>query len=73
MLNAFRLYIGSHLSLVEVKHKNARRVEVRPANEKQIIRIETDGELPGRLPAIYEIVPLALKIRVPRKFLNTGE
>ncbi len=65
MLNAFRLYNGSHLSLDEVKHKKARRVEVRPVNEKQIIHIETDGELPGRLPAIYEIVPKALKIRVP--------
>ncbi len=66
ILNAFRLYNGSHLSLDEVKHKNARRVEVRPANEKQIIQLETDGELPGRLPAIYEIVPHALKVRVPK-------
>lgn len=67
LTNAYRLYSGSHLSLDEVKHKNARRIEVRAADEKQMIFIETDGELPGRLPAAYEIVPLALKLRVPRQ------
>lgn len=66
LFNAYKLYNGSHLSLTEVKHKNAKRVEVRPANEKQTVFLETDGELPGKLPAIYEIVPQALKIRVPR-------
>jgi diacylglycerol kinase family enzyme len=29
------------------------------------IYLETDGELPGRLPAVYEIVPCALKVRIP--------
>lgn len=67
ILNAYKLYNGSHLDLSEVKHKHARRVEVAPANETQTIFIETDGELPGRLPAIYEIVPNALQIRVPKK------
>ncbi|MDQ6787111.1 MAG: diacylglycerol kinase family lipid kinase [Acidobacteriota bacterium] len=66
LLNAYKLYNGSHLSLDEVKHKNAKRIEVRPANEQQTVFIETDGELPGRLPAVYEIVPNALKVRVPR-------
>ncbi len=67
LLNAYKLYNGSHLSLSEVKHKNARRVEVRPASGGETIYIETDGELPGRLPAIYEIIPGALKIRVPKQ------
>ena len=67
LLNAYKLYNGSHLSLEEVKHKNARRIEVRPANETQTVFLETDGELPGRLPAIYEIVPNALKLRVPKQ------
>ncbi len=67
LFNAYKLYNGSHLSLSEVKHKNAERVEVRPATDGETIRIETDGELPGRLPALYEIVPLALKVRVPKQ------
>jgi YegS/Rv2252/BmrU family lipid kinase len=66
ILNAYKLYNGSHLDLSEVKHKHARRVEVAPANETQTIFIETDGELPGRLPAIFEIVPNALQVRVPK-------
>jgi YegS/Rv2252/BmrU family lipid kinase len=65
IFNAYKLYNGSHLDLSEVKHKRARRIEVTPANETQTIFIETDGELPGRLPAIYEIVPNALRVRVP--------
>lgn len=66
LTNAYRLYSGSHLEMDEVKHKNARRVEVRAHDENQTIFIETDGELPGKLPAVYEIVPLALRIRVPK-------
>ena len=66
ILNAYKLYNGSHLDLSEVKHRHARRIEVAPANENKTIFIETDGELPGRLPAIFEIVPEALKVRVPK-------
>lgn len=66
LLNAWKLYGGSHLSLDEVKHTNATRVEIKPADAKQEVHIETDGELPGRLPAVYEIVPGALKVRVPK-------
>ncbi|MCA1637034.1 MAG: hypothetical protein LC768_01640, partial [Acidobacteria bacterium] len=60
----------SLLDLSEVKHINAGRIEVRAANEKQEIYLETDGELPGKLPAVYEIVPQALKIRVPKQRLK---
>jgi YegS/Rv2252/BmrU family lipid kinase len=66
LLNAYTLYNGSHLNLEEVRHINARRVEVKPADSKEEIRLETDGELPGKLPAVFEIVPAALKVRVPK-------
>ncbi len=66
LLNAYKLYGGSHLSLDEVKHTHAKRVEIKPAREGQEIFFETDGELPGKLPAVYEIVPQALKVRVPK-------
>ena len=67
LLNAYRLYSGSHLDLDEVKSTLAKRIEVSPFDKKQTIFIETDGELPGKLPAVYEIVPNVLKIRVPKK------
>jgi diacylglycerol kinase family enzyme len=66
LLNAYKLYNGSHLELNEVKSTLAKHIEVSPAKPHQTIFIETDGELPGKLPAIYEVLPKALKIRVPR-------
>jgi YegS/Rv2252/BmrU family lipid kinase len=65
LLNAYKLYGGSHLDLDEVNATLAKRVEVSSANGEEI-HIETDGELPGKLPAVYEIIPLALKVRVPK-------
>ena len=67
LLNAYKLYSGSHLELEEVKSMLAKRIEVKPAKPGENVFIETDGELPGKLPAVYEIVAQALKVRVPRK------
>ncbi len=66
LLNAYKLYNGSHLELKEVKAAQAKLVEVFPAEKNQTIHIEVDGELPGRLPATFEILPDALKVRVPK-------
>lgn len=66
LLNAITLYRGTHLDLKEVHDTLARRVTVRAADDATEIRLETDGELPGRLPAVYEIVPGALRVRVPQ-------
>ncbi len=65
LLNAYKLYGGSHLALKEVKSTLAKRVEVSAFDESDTIFLETDGELPGKLPAVFEIVPNALKIRIP--------
>ncbi len=67
ILNAYTLYRGTHLDLREVKNTLARRIEARPLNDGDEINIEVDGELPGKLPAIYEVVPKALQIRAPLK------
>ncbi len=66
LLNGYKLYNGSHLDLPEVKSKLVKKIVVKPLNEDEIINLETDGELPGKLPATFEIVPKALKIRVPK-------
>lgn len=65
LLHAYKLYNGSHLALEEVKSTLAKRIEVAPARVDQTVFIEIDGELPGKLPAIFEILPKALKVRVP--------
>ena len=64
LLNAYTLYRGTHLELPEVKSRLAKRIEISPTGNEEI-HLETDGELPGRLPAVYEIVPKALRVRVP--------
>ena len=46
LLNAYKLYGGSHLDLKEVKSTLAKRIEVAPFKNDEIIYLETDGELP---------------------------
>lgn len=65
ILNGYSLYTGGHLNLAEVNSRKAKRIEISPYDSNEEILIETDGELPGRLPAVYEIVPNALSVRVP--------
>jgi diacylglycerol kinase family enzyme len=66
LLNAYKLYGGTHLSLDEVKHRHAKRITVSGENNSEEISIEADGEIPGKLPASYEIIPSALRVRVPK-------
>lgn len=63
LTNSPRLYTGTHLSMDQVSHTLARKVLARPANTGEIVAIEVDGELPGRLPAAFQIVPGALRVR----------
>ncbi|HEY7784672.1 MAG TPA: diacylglycerol kinase family protein [Pyrinomonadaceae bacterium] len=64
--NSPRLYTGTHLSMAEVEHTLAKKVIVRAADPKTEITLEVDGELPGRLPATFQILPAALRVRCPR-------
>lgn len=66
LLNAHTLYRGTLGDLTEVKVTRAQKIEISSADPSREIHIETDGELPGKLPATYEIVPTALRVRVPR-------
>lgn len=60
--NALSLYRGTHLALDEVKSVRAQKVAI---TADEAVLLETDGELPGKLPVTYEIVPSALRVRVP--------
>jgi diacylglycerol kinase (ATP) len=65
LANAPRIYLGSHLSMAQVHHALARKIVARPANKDTQIAIEVDGELPGFLPATFQVVPKALRVRCP--------
>lgn len=62
--SAPRVYMGSHLSMPEVSHALARKVSVRAADRNSEVALEIDGELPGKLPATFQIIPEALRVRV---------
>lgn len=64
--NAPLLYFGAHLSMPEVQHALAAKITASPIDKNQRIGLELDGELPGFLPATFQIVPRALRIRCPR-------
>ena len=49
----------------EVNHSTSKRIEVSAPDDSEI-HLETDGELPGKLPAVFEIIPNVLRIRVPK-------
>jgi diacylglycerol kinase family enzyme len=65
LANSYRLYLGTHLGMREVRHARARRVRAEPA-EGGPVKLEVDGELVGRLPAEFEILPGALRVRCPK-------
>ena len=64
LANSYRLYLGTHLGMQEVRHALARRVSASSA-DGSVVKLEIDGELAGRLPAEFEILPGALRVRCP--------
>ncbi|HKP38733.1 MAG TPA: diacylglycerol kinase family protein [Pyrinomonadaceae bacterium] len=65
LLNAPRLYFGAHLRMDEVTHALAKQVSARPVKKDEVVRVELDGEVVGRLPATFEVVPRSLRLRCP--------
>jgi YegS/Rv2252/BmrU family lipid kinase len=65
LANAPRLYFGAHLRMNEVTHALARQVVARPVRKDEEIRVELDGEVVGRLPVTFEVMPRALRVRHP--------
>jgi diacylglycerol kinase (ATP) len=65
LANAPRLYLGAHLSMDEVGHALAAKVVARPVEANQRIEVEVDGEIPGQLPATFQILPRALRVHCP--------
>jgi YegS/Rv2252/BmrU family lipid kinase len=61
-LNLHKLYRGSHVSHPKARIERARMVTVTP---ELSLPIEVDGEQPGLTPATFEVVPSALRLRVP--------
>ncbi|MBI2341063.1 MAG: diacylglycerol kinase family lipid kinase [Deltaproteobacteria bacterium] len=64
-LNFFpRLYTGGHVKLPQVKSLKTRKVAMDLKNKKDVVYVETDGDTIGRLPALFEIIPKAIRFKV---------
>jgi len=57
--------LGLHLRHPGVTYRRARRVELIPEHPQDVVWLQTDGEAAGRLPAVAEIRPGALRVLVP--------
>jgi len=64
LANVGRLYNGTHLELDAVHSARVKRLEVEAVEPDLQIPVELDGETPGHLPAVFEILPAALHVRV---------
>jgi len=60
--NLHRLYRGTHIGHPKADISRARRVTV---ETDVTLPIEADGETPGVTPVTFEVVPSALRLRVP--------
>ncbi len=65
LANVHQLYLGTHLGMRQVQHSHARRISVEAADAGERVLLEADGEVAGTLPATFEIVPRALRVRCP--------
>jgi diacylglycerol kinase family enzyme len=62
VLHGQKLRKGDHLQMPEVSFTRAKRVEAHPAIGERVL-LDVDGEQPGMLPATFEIVPRALRLK----------
>jgi diacylglycerol kinase (ATP) len=63
LTTAPKIYKGRHVEHAKVEVVRSKRVEVDAAEH---LPIEVEGEQIGTTPAVFEVVPGALRVRVPR-------
>ena len=61
--NIGRLFGGTHLDMEQVTYARITRLTAEPVETGANIPVELDGETPGHLPATFEVLPGALRIR----------
>jgi len=61
--NIFKIYSGSHLSHPKVSLIRGKKIEISPESSEKDVLIEADGELIGKLPATFEIIPQSFLVK----------
>jgi YegS/Rv2252/BmrU family lipid kinase len=60
-----RVYQGTHLGMPKVDHWKARHLQAEPVDPADKVLLDVDGEQPGSLPSTFEVLPGAIKLKVP--------
>jgi YegS/Rv2252/BmrU family lipid kinase len=61
--NLGKLFGGTHIELEDVTQERITRLHAEAVESDDDIPVELDGETPGHLPATFEILPGALRLR----------
>ncbi|MBI5482278.1 MAG: diacylglycerol kinase family lipid kinase [Deltaproteobacteria bacterium] len=64
-LRVRHIYKGTHLGMPKVEHWKARHVQAEPVQAGDQVLLDVDGEQPGALPSTFEMLPGAIKLKVP--------
>lgn len=62
-LNCWKVYTGTHLSHPKISMMRTQKIKAIPSRNESDVLIELDGELPGKLPATFEIVPKGFLVK----------
>lgn len=61
--NMPRIYSGTHVNLDKVEKRAAKQISVRSKHRQRNVLLDIDGEQPGRLPALFHVLPNALTVK----------
>jgi diacylglycerol kinase (ATP) len=61
--NCWKVYTGTHLTHPKISLIRGKKIKVIPHSDEDEVLIELDGELPGKLPATFEIVPHSFLVK----------
>jgi len=61
--NCWKVYTGTHLSHPKISLFRGKKIKVITSSDEDEVLIELDGELPGKLPATFEIVPNSFLVK----------
>ncbi len=59
------IYKGTHIGMPKVEHWRARHVVAEPVDAADKVLLDVDGEQPGSLPSTFEMLPGAIRLKVP--------
>jgi YegS/Rv2252/BmrU family lipid kinase len=64
-LQVRHIYKGTHIGMPKVEHWKARHVVAEPVDGADKVLLDVDGEQPGSLPSTFEMLPGAIRLKVP--------